>query len=416
MENVSNAKYRCTFSYNGTSWLEVGDDGLQLAEVEHEPGWDFFELRGSFASSISIRRSFPIRLVRVYSHWPSSDVLATALHPAGREELQLELPEAAKHLTKWIVAVCPSTLALRGEKTPKVSLWKKTSPRTTPLSAAAAAVQAAQGELEASKLERCAVGALSGYLRQRETSPTSSGGSCGSNTTGGSTVSTAKERWESPRCGTPKNTAIDILTQLYEEEVLTALRSNGRSGDESLDEVTGVRIRNDEIAMLKEELSEERRHRDSAEASKRQAMSEVAQWQERYSTLQQQLGFDVLPLKNPVGVTLEESSRQLRNAERERMSSEMQVRQLSADLQHARRGLEPMEMTTLEDAISALVTMEVKQLHGLSSEDRQLAKRRLLLRWHPDKNAGNGAGNDLAKKVMQGLQVHPEWNQGSVLP
>lgn len=72
-----------------------------------------------------------------------------------------------------------------------------------------------------------------------------------------------------------------------------------------------------------------------------------------------------------------------------------------------------------QDAISALVTMEVKQLHGLSSEDRQLAKRRLLLRWHPDKNAGNGAGNDLAKKVMQGLQVHPEWNhgnQGSVLP
>lgn len=72
-----------------------------------------------------------------------------------------------------------------------------------------------------------------------------------------------------------------------------------------------------------------------------------------------------------------------------------------------------------QDAISALVTMEVKQLHGLSSEDRQLVKRRLLLRWHPDKNAGNGAGNDLAKKVMQGLQVHPEWNQGnqgSVLP
>lgn len=72
-----------------------------------------------------------------------------------------------------------------------------------------------------------------------------------------------------------------------------------------------------------------------------------------------------------------------------------------------------------QDAISALVTMEVKQLHGLSSEDRQLVKRRLLLRWHPDKNAGTGAGNDLAKKVMQGLQVHPEWNQGnqgSVLP
>lgn len=45
-----------------------------------------------------------------------------------------------------------------------------------------------------------------------------------------------------------------------------------------------------------QELSEERRHRDSAEASKRQAMSEVAQWQERYSTLQQQLGSDGWPV------------------------------------------------------------------------------------------------------------------------
>ena len=33
---------------------------------------------------------------------------------------------------------------------------------------------------------------------------------------------------------------------------MTALR-NGRSGDESLNEVTGVRLRDDEIAMLKEE-------------------------------------------------------------------------------------------------------------------------------------------------------------------
>ena len=44
-----------------------------------------------------------------------------------------------------------------------------------------------------------------------------------------------------------------------------------------------------------QELSEERRHRDLAEASRRQAMSEVAQWQERYSTLQQQLGSNVWP-------------------------------------------------------------------------------------------------------------------------
>ena len=66
--------------------------------------------------------------------------------------------------------------------------------------------------------------------------------------------------------------------------------------------------------------------------------------------------------------------------------------------------------------ISSLVSLEVKQLQALNSEEHQLAKRRLLLRWHPDKNAGTGAGNDLATRVMQGLQVHPEWNQGTALP
>lgn len=71
-----------------------------------------------------------------------------------------------------------------------------------------------------------------------------------------------------------------------------------------------------------------------------------------------------------------------------------------------------------QDVISSMVSLEVKQLADASksSEERQLAKRRLLLRWHPDKNTGTGAGNDLAKRVMQGLQAHPEWNQGPVLP
>eukprot|EP00435_Cladocopium_sp_Y103_P067606 s1130_g30.t1 len=368
MDNCSNPKFRCSFSFNGTSWLEVGDEGLRLAPVEHEPGWDFFELWGSFASSISIRRSFPIRLVRVYSQWPSSDVLATALHPAGLQELQLELPEASRHLTKWIVAVCPSTLALRGER-------MASSPRIPPLTAAAAAVQAAQGELEASDLERRA-GQLSGYLRRhKSTSPSSDD----------STTASASQR--SPRHG-----AVEILTQLYEEEVLSALRS-GKPSDQCLEEVTGVRARDDEIAMLKKELEQERLARAAAEASWHQECNATVQLREQCGKLQQQL----------------------RNAERDRMTSEMQVRQLSADLQHA-RAVALDEPATLEDVISSVVSLEVKQLQTLNPEERQLAKRRLLLRWHPDKNAGTGAGNDLAKRVMQGLQVHPEWNQGTALP
>ncbi|CAL1147209.1 unnamed protein product [Cladocopium goreaui] len=334
--------------------------------TRHEPGWDFFELWGSFASSISIRRSFPIRLVRVYSQWPSSDVLATALHPAGLQELQLELPQASRHLTKWIVAVCPSTLALRGEMA--------SSPRM-PLTAAAAAVQAAQGELEASDLER-RVGQLSGYLRRhKSTSPSSD------STTSGS---------QSPRH--PRHGAVEILEQLYEEEVLSALRS-GKPSDQCLEEVTGVRARDDEIATLKKELEQERHARAAAEASWRQECDATLQLREQYGKLQQQL----------------------RNAERDRMTSEMQVRQLSADLQHA-RAVALDEPATLEDVISSMVSLEVKQLQTLNPEERQLAKRRLLLRWHPDKNAGTGAGNDLAKRVMQGLHVHPEWNQGTALP
>ena len=127
---------RCGFSYNDTGrWLEVGDPGLGFAAVEHEPGWDFFDLQGpSHLDVLHVRRSFPIRLVRLYRHWPSSEVLQTALHPGGVQQLQLKVPEKAKRLARWIIAVCPSTLAFRGTKR---------VPPSMPLSAAAAAVAAA---------------------------------------------------------------------------------------------------------------------------------------------------------------------------------------------------------------------------------------------------------------------------------
>ena len=131
---------KCRFSYNGTAWLEVGDEGLSFASVEHEPGWDFFELSAppTPPAMIHLRRSFPMRLVRIYSHWPSGEVLATALHPAGAAAVQLSLPETFRRLGRWIVAVCPSGLACRPPQG----------------SAAAQAILAAQAEVEAKDLEK----------------------------------------------------------------------------------------------------------------------------------------------------------------------------------------------------------------------------------------------------------------------
>ncbi|CAK9110806.1 unnamed protein product [Durusdinium trenchii] len=364
---------RCGFSYNDTGrWLEVGDPGLGFAAVEHEPGWDFFDLQGpSHLDVLHVRRSFPIRLVRLYRHWPSSEVLQTALHPGGVQQLQLKVPEKAKRLARWIIAVCPSTLAFRGTKR---------VPPSMPLSAAAAAVAAAVSEVEANDLERRAKGAasgsLSGYLRQ-STSPCSS-------TASGAPTSTA--------ASTPRLGAVAILTQLYEEQVLTALRAGENSGDDALDEAIGIRARMQEIAALKEDLALERAAKDVAQASARQASLELAELREQCSELQ----------------------RLLRTAERDKIASEMQLRQLSADLQHAKTFAwsddGERKPRNLEEVVSSVVALEIKELQGASSpEERAVAKRKLLLRWHPDKNSGNGAANDLAKRIMQELQIHADW-------
>ena len=186
--------------------------------------------------------------------------------------------------------------------------------------------------------------------------------------------------------------AVAILTQLYEEQVLTALRAGENSGDDALDEAIGIRARMQEIAALKEDLALERAAKDVAQASARQASLELAELREQCSELQ----------------------RLLRTAERDKIASEMQLRQLSADLQHAKTFAwsddGERKPRNLEEVVSSVVALEIKELQGASSpEERAVAKRKLLLRWHPDKNSGNGAANDLAKRIMQELQIHADW-------
>merc|ERR1711865_1350955 len=92
-------------------------------------------------------------------------------------------------------------------------------------------------------------------------------------------------------------------------------------------------------------------------------------------------------------------SSRLRKAERAQMMSDMQVRTLTSEL-------------TSEDVVKSLVNVELGQFKSCSHEERVATKRRLLLRWHPDKNSGSGSGgSDLATRVVQEMQSRSEWNE-----
>ena len=166
--------------------------------------------------------------------------------------------------------------------------------------------------------------------------------------------------------------------------MLTALAAGESCGDAGLDALSGVRQKTAEIDLLKKELERERLARQAAQAAAEEAVQKASVLEQECSLLQQQL----------------------RSAERRTMALEMHGRQLSTDLQ---RTACRAPAKTLADIVYELVALEIRQLQGLALEDRASAKRRLLLRWHPDKNSGTGGGNDLAKRVLQELQSHPSW-------
>jgi hypothetical protein len=101
----------------------------------------------------------------------------------------------------------------------------------------------------------------------------------------------------------------------------------------------------------------------------------------------------------------------LRCAQRAQMLNDMQVRTLTNNLAEARRQLGGegknsaiAAPATLEEIVKSLVTFELEGLRNCSQEERVATKRRLLLRWHPDKNSSSGVGGaDMATRVVQDL-------------
>lgn len=148
----------------------------------------------------------------------------------------------------------------------------------------------------------------------------------------------------------------------------------------------------DEASRLLAELEEQRAARELAEASAKKLREERD---------------DLL--------------RRLRCAERAQMLSDMQVRTLTNEVSESRRKLQEKgdrradkaaSPASLEDIAKDIVTLELEQLKNCSPEERVSTKRRLLLRWHPDKNGGSGGGGgDLATRVVQEMQGRPEWNE-----
>lgn len=116
----------------------------------------------------------------------------------------------------------------------------------------------------------------------------------------------------------------------------------------------------------------------------------------------------------------DELLQKLRCAERAQMTSDMQVRTLTNALAESQRLNDLLQgedknssatPSSLEDVVKTLVTFELEALRNGSQEERAAEKRRLLLRWHPDKNGASGAGGaDLATRVMQEMQKRGEWN------
>lgn len=82
----------------------------------------------------------------------------------------------------------------------------------------------------------------------------------------------------------------------------------------------------------------------------------------------------------------EELRGRLRSSERQRMGAEIAWRRLQNDLE--RQSQSHGKELTLEQLVKSLAALELRQV-DLKGEERQQAKRKLMLRWHPETLALN---------------------------
>jgi len=59
-----------------------------------------------------------------------------------------------------------------------------------------------------------------------------------------------------------------------------------------------------------------------------------------------------------------------------------------------------------QDLVARIVAIEVEAFEGKSKDERERIRRRLLMKWHPDRNEHS---SELSTKILQEMQAHPSW-------
>eukprot|EP00927_Polykrikos_kofoidii_P070845 TRINITY_DN67223_c0_g1_i1.p1 TRINITY_DN67223_c0_g1~~TRINITY_DN67223_c0_g1_i1.p1 ORF type:complete len:494 (-),score=72.56 TRINITY_DN67223_c0_g1_i1:158-1639(-) len=452
----------CAFSFDGVAWEDAtgvdAECGPVVGPLAYEPGWDFYDVlpdtRSYDAESrgpavLQIRRKAPIRLVRVYHEWPTrQSPLGAALRPEGVSTTSVSLPSTAMRYPRLLVAVCPpvATFGRNYIARPGFSSGCRLSPRLSPSHA-----KVYEGEY---------VGSL--HSKSCSWSGGSGGGDASGGGCGGSIVfpsrhnkpvavaaaATARHRCYERRAtwhgnASLRGTCVEHGSDPVVEGVATARggavsssRFSPRSAfvtsrdSSSADEAAGVKVAATRKGMQVQSTIDTYPHEV---VQKLQAtVSELSGTVEDQRISRQLAEAEALRARTEVASLREEHAEmhtRLRSAERATMLSEMQVRALTSELaqlkqtaaaaqQEASRGGNAarcmgglMPAACLEDVVASLVTLELGPLSSCSPQERSAAKRRLLLKWHPDKNGGVGGGacSDLATRVVQELQSRPEW-------
>lgn len=376
----------CSFSYDGLRWLQAtdqedlgGDVDSVFGPMVQEPGWDFYRVSSPPASGpgsciLHVRREAPIRLVRIYAHWPSLEApLVDALRPEGLKDVSVPLPDAAMKLSRLLVAVCPRTSSTCFSRGPSTSPSSPSSP-STPM--------------------------VDGSWRSGP-SPVSGGTS-------------TEEIWPEDS----SELVADLQAKLAFKTSGRGGSANGREGSRAGDllppiggEVQrGLATAKAQAAPRAPSRQESLRLLTQAERLSRDLEDQTARrrWAEA-----------------EVSRLLEERDelrRKLRSSERAILAGDMKVRALTREVDEVRRRMETRTLigggaarswmpASIDEVVAGLVSLEMQQLNRGAAQERLEARRKLLLRWHPDKSCGGaGGGGEIATRVLQEMQRRPEWN------
>lgn len=427
------------------------------------------ELGTSRGTKLRVRREAPIRLVRVFCRWPSDEPpIATSLRPEGVQLAELVLPPSIAQLPRILVAVCPPAAASSAtvvqesaadadQSFPEfggqavAAMPRQQDSRSGSMStrnvtvAAAASLAATEVDVPVLNGQANVAAPLARFRQPRAYSVHLADG-------GRHHIGDALQRVEA-KLASCDTTNRPVHPPDREQDISSG--SPSRSQRNSVGAAPSNRRRNTWIAVSsttsRSNATASETAIEVAEDSSRRDIVIVAELKKEVAELAIQIEEQRLAARlaeeeslrarghaNSFRVERDELLQRLRCAERTTMASDMQVRNLTSELAEARKNQcnryrrfssggsptsccscdlgSPMAATptSFDDIVANLVSFEIKQLGACAPQDRAGLKRKLLLRWHPDKNGGGtgsltGACSDLATRVVQEMQGRPEW-------